>query len=499
MEIAMDETVAGPVREAARRAFRRVGGADLPLSVLFANLARQYFNEMASLIAYPYEPTNNVWDYDPFVGLIATPVPTEVFGQIMAMRHASTSLSIDPTNGDALSLFVAANLKRENDLPPGEVDPVYADTQYSPSFYATVFGTNVAMDVLAMALDSYDTPLVRDALAALAFTTGGSNLFAGNRDRQPLLEALQYPDRRVQYEAALTLGRALPQQTFAGDIAVVPLLASAVRSSNQSFALVIADNDEDQRVTTGRLEQLGFTVLGSASSVASLELIVADAVGLDLVVLRQENVEEAKAAIADLRILPKATAAPVLLIASSGDLPMLRREFRTDARVLPAPWRDEAAFAAAVDDLLRRAVGGRMDEAEAEIYAIEALGVLRDIAVTRNQVYTIADAESALLDALDLRSGGTRMLVAKILALVNTRDAQQKLFDAALAAEGSEQVKLLGYVADSVKRFGSMAADRHERALLQMVADATGDTAEAAARVHGAMNLPPEQAVELLP
>ncbi|UCD75471.1 MAG: hypothetical protein JSV91_00850 [Phycisphaerales bacterium] len=498
-ELSQDENAAIPVREAAVRAFNRVGGVEAPLSALFSNLARQYFNGTASLVAYPYESTNIVWRYDAFVGLEPTPVPTEIFGQVMAMKRAAAAARIDPANGEAISLFVAANLKRENDLPAGEDDPIFSDTRYTPAFYATVFGTDTCMDVLAMALDGMDTPLVRDALAALAYTTGGSNLFAGDRQRQPLLEALQYPDRRVQYEAAMTLGRALPQQRYGGDFAVVPLLASAVRTSNQTFGLVIADSEEDRRVIAGRLEQLGFSVLGAASSVSALEAVIAEAVGIDLVVIRHADADEARQSITDLRILPKTAAAPVLLVASGVDLPSLKQDYLTDPSVKASPWATEDAFEAAIDELLLHAAGGRMDEAEAEIYAIESLQVLRDIAVSGCPAYSIADAESALIDALQLRTGGTRMLVAKILALIDSDRAQRTLFDAAFAAEGGGQVELLNHVCDSVKRFGGRAEDRHLRALLALVAASADETAESAARLHGALNLSAAERIGLLP
>jgi len=475
------------------------GGIDSSLSMLYSNLAYQYFQGTASLYAYPYEHFNNVWSYDPFVGLVAMPVPTEVFGQIMAMQLASRALELDSANRDALSYFVAANLKRENDLPEGEVDPIYADTQYSPEFYATVFGTDVCLDVLALALDNLDTPLVRDALAALAYTTGGSNLFASHQGRQPLLEALQYPDRRVQYESALTLGRALPRERFAGDVAVVPLLASAVRSGGESFALVLADDEEDQRVIADRLDQQGFSVLGSASSVGALEAVIAQSSAIDLIVIRYPKLQNAHIVLNNLRVLPQTIAAPVLAVSSGADLAAMRRDFRNDLRVKAAPWASVEAFETAVDDLLQRAAGGRMEEADAEIYAIEALAVLEDIAVTNSPTYNIADAESALLDAMDHRSGGTRLLVAKILSLINSEQAQRDLFDAAMASEQSEQVELLNDVAASIKQFGSLLQDRQIRSLVRLVAEAEDETAEAAARVHGALNLPTDEAIHLIP
>jgi hypothetical protein len=222
-------------------------------------------------------------------------------------------------------------------------------------------------------------------------------------------------------------------------------------------------------------------------------------VGIDLVVVRASSPEGAQQDVGDLRAVPKASAAPVLVAASGPDFPELKRMYRRNQRVKVVSWGTEEAFAAAVDDLLRQAAGGRMDEAEAEIYAIEALTTLRDIAVSRCGAYSMADAEPALIDALFLRKGGTRMLVAKILAMIDSPRAQRTLFDAAITAEGGEQLELLGYVSDSVKRFGSHAEPRHVAALRQLVADSTGELAEGAARVHGALNLPVSGTVDLLP
>ena len=96
-------------------------------------------------------------------------------------------------------------------------------------------------------------------------------------------------------------------------------------------------------------------------------------------------------------------------------------------------------------------------------------------------------------------SGGTRMLVADILALINSDGAQRKLFDSAFAASAEEQAELLNRTADSVRLFGDKAEERHVTALLDLIANSAGDVAEAAATVHGALNLPTTGAVNLLP
>jgi hypothetical protein len=499
-ELAIDPSTAGPVREAAQRALRTLNLEGVTIADLFTTVAANYFDQQISLIAYPFEETNNVWSYDPLVGwLTLTRVPTEIFSDIMAMRMAARALGHDRDDRTALSYFVAANLRRENDLPAGETDPIYGEAQYSPDFYATVFGTGVCRDVLALAIDATNTPLVRDAIGALSETTGGANLFSPDAGRQPLLESLSYPDRRVQYEAALVLGAALPSQSFGGDNRVVPILASAVRTGNQQFAIVIADDEENRQQATISAEGQGFTIVGAEGSVQALQGAIADAVGIDLVVIWMSEADAAEDAVQQLSQGARTAASPMLVIAPGVDVPGLRRGFRDNPRVMVTrPGIDETTFGGVVDALLQRAVGGRMTETESEVYAIESLSRLQDIAISGNQVYSLSDAESALLDALDQRSGGVRLLVADILALIDSSRAQRALFDAALAASGGEQIDLLDRVAESVKRHGNYAEPRHIAALVDLIENSSGSTAEGAARVHGALNLPSTDAIELI-
>ncbi len=500
-ELAMDPGAADHVRDAAARAFRSVGGIEAELDTLYTMLARQYFDESLSLIAYPYEPMNSIWEYDSFTGLVPTPVATEVFSEIRAMQTSREALRHNQSNEIALATFVASNLRRENQLPAGELDPVYGNLQYTPDFYATVFGTSTALDVLAMALDNQDTTLVRDAIGALSKTTGGSNLFTRrNGSGNPLIHALEYPDRRVQYEAALTLGNALPDSGFSGDFAVVPILASAVRTGNQSYVVVLASDPEDVRIATEDMEELGFTVIAHGASVDEVRALIEKAVGVDLVVMRQSSVEAARRTIADLRGIPKTTVSPVLINAGGTDVPALSREFRADSKIHVSPAGVASdALAAAIESLMQKAAGGRITDIEAEEYAARSLQTLRDIAISGTPAYNIADAQASLLEALQQRGGAARMLVADILALIDSDTVQQALFDAALQAQNREQVELLARVAESIKRFGDRADQRHLNALATLVQNASGDVADAAALVHGAMNLPAEQAIPFLP
>lgn len=502
LALAGDESAPPDVRDAASRAFAAAGGTTTDLSDQWTGLAKRYFDDEQSLVAFPAEATNNLWGWDDFVGLVATPVPTEIFGEIMAMRSARSALEASPSNDAALALFVAANLKRENNLPEGATDPVFGESGFSPQFYATASGISTATRVLEMALAGRDTQLVRDAVAALRETIGPGNLVAGDgasgRAEGLLAEGLRYPDRRVQYEAALALGQALPRQSFPGDFSVVPTLASAVRTGDANFAVVIANENEDRQALIGRLQAMGFTIIASTDRFTNAQGDIAAAPGVDLVVIRGRG-DYARSEVASARTDQRTLAAPVLVIADSLDKISLDREFETDRGVLVSPLglADEQ-FTNAVDAVMRRTSGGRITDAEATVYAIESLDTLRAIGLASSPIFRIEDAQSALFDALDSRTGGVRLMVADVLAVMDTQEAQRRLFDAALAATEAEQIELIDRVAASARRFGNRLDTRQVDALIKLIGDSSGQLADAAARLHGALDLPAANAVRVI-
>ncbi len=492
--VASDASTTEAIRTLARTSFERMYGAMDGLDQLHVELADMYMSDLGSLVAFPFDATQNVWNWEAG-GLISRPVPTIIFNEVMAMRQAARATTVNAANEQAIGLYVAANLRRENEMPAGGIDPIFGDNPYTPEFYATVFGPGIARRVLAYGLDTNDTPLIRDAIAALAKTTGGSNLFAAG-GRRPLVEALSYPDRRARLDAALTLARATPRDSFAGSGDVVPLLASAVRTGGALYAVVISDDEENGLVEAGRLEALGFTVVAQGPTAAEVLPAAGDVASLDLVVIRTGSGDAAVQANADLRSSRVSRVAPAMLLVPAVDVPRLQLEYRADARTAVARPLDDAAFEASIEDLLQRAAGGRLSGGEAERYAIESLSALRDVAISGSPAFSVNDAEASLVVALAERSGGTRMLVADILALMASNTAQQALFDAALSeSDAYDQVELLARVADSVKRFGNRSAERHVAALVRLVAGSEDEVAEAAARVHGALNREPAAAV----
>ena len=131
------------VREAAEVALRSLGAnTSVSLSAAWADLSVSHFKGFASLLPYPADAENMIWAFDDFTGLQGTPVATEIYHSIRSMQTAARSVALDPSNDYGVSLYAAANLRRENRAETaGVTDPVYGDQDRSPQFYATAFGT----------------------------------------------------------------------------------------------------------------------------------------------------------------------------------------------------------------------------------------------------------------------------------------------------------------------------------------------------------------------
>ena len=370
------------------------------------------------------------------------------------MQAAARSVALDPNNDYGVALYAAANLRLENRAETaGVTDPVYGDQDRSPQFYATAFGTGIGQQVLALGLGENDTALVRDALAALAITTGDMGLFSGEEFGGPLRQALRYPDRRVRIEAAIIVAEAQPRASFGDEPLVMAELSNAIRGYGQPSAVVVAATEEDAQVASAGLVEAGYTVLASATSVDGLAAAMKDASVVDLVVM-DVDASQVDSNLRSLRASARTAASPVLVFATGVDLPAMRAAFPAGGSVMAIDRNASGSGRMAAMNQLMTS-GGSLDETAALIYAIEATEAVNALAAgTRGEVLNPQEALSTYLDALQSRSGGLRMLIAEGLSEMDSSEAQVALIDAALDATGSEQIELLAYATASVRSFG---------------------------------------------
>lgn len=492
-----DKKVSPAVRHAAAQALTRIDiNEHTNLSTLNTVVANQFFDGQTSVMPEAVGGTNLFWKWDSQQQLVPLDVPQEVFGDVMAMYFASQALATNPGNENAMSVFVAANLRRDRELA-GQDDLVYGNLPYSPAFYATVFGPNIAQLVLANALERGDTTLALEAISALAETAGATSLLSGDK---PLMKAMYYPDRRVQYESALTLASTLPAKVFTGSYRVVPLLASAVRSGGDMFAIVIGDSADERREIAAFLGSNGWVVVGQGSTV--LEAVQAAGVvpGIDLAVVLARNADKGVWVADDISALPKTTVTPTFILTAGGDVQVLANAIgdRDMIETADADISDTAKLSV-IEDLLAKASGGRLSYEEQAAFSNRALEVLRNIALA-DTVLQVDDATGTLIDALATADPDSQSVIAQTLAMIDDTLAQRALIDTALQdGDVDQRVMLLDESASSVRRWGNYAQDWQVEMVIDLAENANGYLADAAARLNGALDHPNTSIMTFIP
>ena len=241
-------------------------------------------------------------------------------------------------------------------------------------------------------------------------------------------------------------------------------------------------------------------MLASASRADELEIPISQAPAVDLFVMRAATAGVAERSISSVRNYGKIASAPVLCLVPLSEIPTLTNKYVDDRRIEVAPGGlSEGEMAMAIDVLLERASGGRISELEAEAYAIESLQVMRELAASERSIYNVGDADSTLIEVLNNTTDFMQLMVADVLLLRNTPQAQQAVIDAALRANGDQQMDLLDRAAESVKLHGNQARQQQVVALVMLNQSATGDTADAVATLIGALDLSSRDLIMVVP
>jgi len=438
--------------------------------------------------------TGVVWNYDPKLtvtggpGLIPVVVPGQIVGDVTAMQSAETALALNPDLDAALSLFVTANLRRENRLPDGENDRSYSSDRQEPSFYAMVAGPQRLHDVLATALDAQDSDLALDAIAALSATASLDAL-------QPLVRGLGYPDRRVRFRSAEALAYAMPEASFENDFRVVPVLGDAVRQGDSRIALVVADSQDDRNELLSAIASQGFQTIDGPSVRAATGLIAVTP-GVDLILVKGD-VNEIDRALVDSQGNYKLAATPIVALASVDDQARLSGEFENEGRI--SVILDGAdTLAAAVEQLSASYSGSTLSPQESQAFALSALSLLREIAVS-DTAYDVMDALPALIEAVQDPRPEVAIAAGDVLSRIDDPTAQAAIAANAIGRTGDVQIAHLIDLAESANAHGNLISAPMSDDILMLVKTAEDPAlARAAAQAHGALALPTRNAVDLI-
>lgn len=482
--------------------------------VLFTELADRYYNEDDVVRADPRLDEANVWYWDADQqSLSRVAVPTRIFGQVMAMRCANEALLLKNDHAAALSLWLAANIRREHRLglnvesgdpnEAGEKDPTRPDPFPRALYFTQAAGPRYAHDVLNRAVQDSDSPVALGAIEALRVTAGEASLVGAESYKQPLVRALDFSDVVVRIRAALAMGAALPKSPFDGSHRVVPVLASALTLSSQAQMVVVDPDEDNANRVAALLRDAGHEVIADADFFRAFQRAreeFTNVAGLWLASdLRGPAVGEAFRRVRAEYVFSKT---PVIILSKPQHELAARELAESDPYV-------EAVSALADTDMFRaaflrastRAGNVSVDADLARSMAIEAAQTLRRIAVDGRTVLNLGAAEPALISILNRPDEELQVLAASVLAALPTPTAQRAVMHVAQSDDNtiSLRVAAFGALADSARNHGNLLEDGQIDRLVSLARHADDLVIRtAASQALGAINLASNQASEII-
>ncbi|MGD0140337.1 MAG: hypothetical protein ABSD28_15805 [Tepidisphaeraceae bacterium] len=502
--LAAARNVPDGIRVAARKSLFKIGlqrNTAVRPSDLFFNLAEKCYYGKSDI-----EPAGDkisyIWYWTDDEGLKRKEVPTPIFNDLLAMRACEYTLKLDPTSGEAVSLWLTANTKRECDLPAGEVDLTHQGDP-DANYYNVSAGANYLNDALSRATRDRAAAVALKLCQSLRDITGRGNL-SGNAIT-PLMDALYFPNRQVRYAAAFALAQSLPSKPFAGSDRVVPLLVEAVNQTSKPGVLVVAPSTSSDSLTEGDLRDavqgLGYSVVAAAtpSDAASAAITLPT---IDLILISEDSdvrkmidLEQQIARLqgASMLVLTHTAQSPYA-VASATDLLM-------NAAVMPAKEALKDELKTDIDAARQHSGTAVMSEKDASDDALEAAALLERIAMTRGQAFNVSAAEAGLLTALSDSRPQIATAAGRVLATLNSDSAQNGLAMKANDAATPPDVRVSFYksVAESAKHFGNRLQSEQIAGLEKTVSDSKDSAVrDAAAQARGALNLPADAARTLI-
>ncbi|MCD6303537.1 MAG: HEAT repeat domain-containing protein, partial [Planctomycetes bacterium] len=440
----------------------------------------------------------NIWYWDKSLGgLTYKSVPRQIFCDLYAMRMARLALKHDAGFYPAVSLWLAAALKREVDLPKGATDPTRGASEPPAKFYILAAGAKYQQAMLSRALRDRDWPVAVGAIEALGQTAGAESLVrpvAGGA--QPLVEALSSSNRLVRYWAALSLARALPRKKFTGDELVMPVLAEALRQSGTKTALVVAADQEKLNALKDVLRGLGYEVIGTADAAKGLDQARAKG-GADVAVLASDPDPMTGAKL--IRQDPLLASMPIVV---AGQTERFQALAKADSRVrLVAVTAGGKEVSDAVTEVVRASAGKPLTPDEATQWAVRAAEAIRKLGLTRSGVFDVTRARQSLVKALADPRNEVKVAAAEALATIPGPRAQRAIAGLALDGSADEKVRLAAFAAlgESVRMYGNSLSDDQAQSIVQIVdAASAGRIRSAAAEILGALSLPSEMVKGLI-
>ncbi len=415
-----------------------------------------------------------VWTWNDQSGLAGQPADASRVEEQRGINYARKALDLDPSYRSAQVTLLSIALDKLYERGGPSVSVAKA----APELQALLAGSpaDLLEEVLAKALKNGRTNTVLGAVKALGAHGDPKLLRMSEKGAPPLLQALRYPDRRVQLAAAESV-LAVPNthESYPGSSRVVDVLKTAVTGSGAAKALVgLGNRDESSRIA-GLLRPIGFEahvaasgseLLEQAASEGNVALVITDAAlpnpGFGYFLAQYKN----NAGTAGI---------PLLIVAEKEQARLAQEATRhlPNVRIISS--------APASGDLLKAEVGAlvsdrtkpAVSDAERLAQAKTAVESLARIANGELKGYDLRSADSALIKAAN--DDALTATAASVLSYRPSREAQNALASLVLSESKSPALRVTATAAlrAHLQRFGNQLTPEQTQGLFKLALSAT--------------------------
>ena len=444
-----------PARDSARRAIARITNVpfesqpESPARVL-TDAARRAF------LAVPKEPEGpaTAWAWD---DAAKAPAPRETTRaearSAAAAKLARWALAVAPADRRAQATLLEIALERD---PAGAASEALAAGP-------VVLGEAVRQSIA----DGRAIPAA--AVAALGQVTDRNALGDGTRPGA-LVEALDAPDRRVQFAAARALVGLDPARTFPGSSRVVPTLARFVAAGPAARAVVIDGNPDRAGLVVDFLKKLGYDAQVAATGEVGFRM-AAESADVELIAIDPHLVQghwRLTDTLANLRADPQTAGIPTFLygpLALHDRLAPILGSF-PGVKLLITPTRMDL-FQAEVARGLAGLRARPLSAEERAAYAREAAALLARVASRPGGPFEAELVLAAPSLMLALNNAAIAPDVVKALGEVPRTEAQRGLGDVLLNPSNDPGLRVAAgeALARSLRRAGPLLAPEQETQL----------------------------------
>ncbi|MBQ15592.1 MAG: hypothetical protein CMJ65_00565 [Planctomycetaceae bacterium] len=340
-------------------------------------------------------------------------------------RLAQQALALSPENPRLQTLFLALVLTRERAATPwnqalGRGEGTAFDT-------ALLAGDEVLQSVLADALREGNATAAVAALEVLRQLATRNDLHDKYGGPSHLAAALNYPDPRVQFSAAMVIVEIDPRRPFVGSSRVVPILGRALRNDASRHAVLAGPKPAEASSLAGLVEQAGYVTVITSSGRRLFKEVAARG-NVELIVL-DANVTRwsLSQTVANLRADARTASIPIVVV---GDVRRIASVERLRDRHRLMLYMSRPANLKGLSDrlapFLKGLAGAALSAAERGERARAAVSLLGYLADARGRgVLDLRPAEAGLLEACEKPELVDGAVYA--LAAIPTASAQDRL------------------------------------------------------------------------